>query len=368
MSNRIRSNTAARASAAALASLCWLVVSCFQFDLGDSGFGQAAQARSHTAAGHKSAQKSSAKSKSGSRTQVGKRHGVSRASSASTRSGARRVSAQRSSRHSASRQTVAHNGRHARSGRSAGRSAFSHHSRHSSPLAAHSRSRHGSASSATHTSSHARAHAVSHPVAAAHIDAGPAEASIGIGPRVRNYSLLARSYALYDQGINERLRGNYGSATDKLAESVNLLDQARSNQRDSGASTLESMVFFELAQAAEADGDFILARDSYAHCLRAKPQYVEAYLRIVSLLASQGQLPLAMNWLKEGLKECPHDPRLNDLSTVLSTFMGGYKPALERDPEPVTKPVGPETLPSEVSPESLPEAPAGSRENEPAGL
>jgi tetratricopeptide (TPR) repeat protein len=138
------------------------------------------------------------------------------------------------------------------------------------------------------------------------------------------------------------------------------------------------MVFFELAQSAEADGDFILARDSYAHCLRAKPQYVEAYLRIVSLLASQGQLPLAMNWLKEGLKECPHDPRLNDLSTVLSTFMGGYKPALERDPEPVTKPAGPETLPSEISPESSPEstpesrpesrpeAPAGSRENEPA--
>jgi tetratricopeptide (TPR) repeat protein len=183
---------------------------------------------------------------------------------------------------------------------------------------------------------------------------------------VRNYSLLARSYALYDQGINERLRGNYGSATDKLAESVNLLDQARSNQRDGGASTLESMVFFELAQAAEADGDFILARDSYAHCLRAKPQYVEAYLRIVSLLASQGQLPLAMNWLKEGLKECPHEPKLNDLSTVLSTFMGGYKPALERDPEPVTKPVGPETLPSEVSPESRPEAPTGSSENEPA--
>ncbi len=345
MSNRIRSNTAARASAAALASLCWLVVSCFQFDLGDSGFGQAAQARTHKAAGHKTVRKSSAKSKSGSRTQVGKRHGASRASSASTRSSARRGRAQRTSRHTASRHVVAQS--------------------HS-----HSRSRHGRASG-VHPSSHARAHAVSHTVshpvshsASAHVDAGPAE--VGIGPRVRNYSLLARSYALYDQGINERLRGNYGSATDKLAESVNLLDQARSNQRDGGASTLESMVFFELAQAAEADGDFILARDSYAHCLRAKPQYVEAYLRIVSLLASQGQLPLAMNWLKEGLKECPHDPRLNDLSTVLSTFMGGYKPALERDPEPVTKPAGPETLPSEVSPESRPEAPAGSRENEPA--
>jgi tetratricopeptide (TPR) repeat protein len=175
---------------------------------------------------------------------------------------------------------------------------------------------------------------------------------MGIGPRVRNYSLLARSYALYDQGINERLRGNFGSSTDKLAESVNLLDQARSNQHNGGASTLEAMIFFELALAAEADGDVILARDSYAHCLRAKPHYVEAYLRIVSLLATQGQLPLAMNWLKEGLKECPHDSRLNDLSTVLSTFMGGYKPTLERDAEAPTKAVGPETLPTETNPET----------------
>lgn len=187
---------------------------------------------------------------------------------------------------------------------------------------------------------------------------------MGIGPRVRNYSLLTRSYALYDQGVNERLRGNYGSATDKLAESVNLLDQARSNNRDGGASTLEAMVFFELAQAAEADGDVILARDSYAHCLRAKPQYVEGYLRIVSLLACQGQLPLGMNWLKEGLKACPHDQRLNDLSTLLSSYMGGYKPALERDPEIETKPSGPESLPSETSemtpdknPDPIPQAP-----------
>lgn len=175
---------------------------------------------------------------------------------------------------------------------------------------------------------------------------------MGIGPRVRNYSLLARSYALYDQGINERLRGNFGSSTDKLAESVNLLDQARSNQHNGGASTLEAMIFFELALAAEADGDVILARDSYAHCLRAKPHYVEAYLRIVSLLATQGQLPLAMNWLKEGLKECPHDSRLNDLSTVLSTYMGGYKPTLERDAEAPAKAVGPETLPTETNPET----------------
>jgi len=141
-------------------------------------------------------------------------------------------------------------------------------------------------------------------------------------PRARNYALLTRSYTLYDEGVNEKLKGNYGAATDKLSESITLLDQARSNQHGAVPSTLESMVFFELGDAAESDGDFVLARDSYAHCLKAKPDFVEGYLHIVNLLATQGQLPLAASWLKEGLKECPHDQRMNEMSTQLSTYVG----------------------------------------------
>lgn len=329
MSNRIRNNFA-------LVLACWLALTCLQVEASShkstSKKGKAASARSH----------------------VGKRHGVSRASSASSSSkrvSSKRASSKRSrSHHSASRSVGRSSSRSV--GRRASRSA------HASPHSKYSTRSHGRARANARPITHARVTAASHPATASQGDGGPVD--MGIGPRVRNYSLIARSYALYDQGINERLRGNYGSATDKLAESVNLLDQARSNQRNGGASTLEAMVFFELAQAAEADGDFTLARDSYAHCLRAKPQYVEGYLRIVSLLATQGQLPLAMNWLKEGLKECPHDPRLNDLSTVFSTYVGGYKPALERDPEPTTKPVGPETLPSETSAEATPETNSGS--------
>lgn len=154
---------------------------------------------------------------------------------------------------------------------------------------------------------------------------------MGIGPRARNYALLARSYALYDQGVNQRILGNYGAATEKLAEAVSLMDQARSNQRDGATSTLQAMTFYELGLAAEADGDFILARDSYAHCLRARPDYVEAYLHIVSMLAGQGQLPLAMTWLKEGARACPHDARVNQLSTQLSTFMGRDATELKTD-------------------------------------
>lgn len=178
-------------------------------------------------------------------------------------------------------------------------------------------------------------------------DFGPVD--IGIGPRARNYALLSRSYSLYDQGVNERIRGNYGAATEKLAEAVSLMVQTRSNQRDGATSTLQAMTFYELGLAAEGDGDFTLARDSYAHCLRAKADYVEAYLHIVSMLAGQGQLPLAMTWLKEGARACPHDARINQLSTQLSTFMGRDASTAED-----TQAVVPETAPEAVETPVIP--------------
>ncbi len=194
------------------------------------------------------------------------------------------------------------------------------------------------------------AHAATHHVVRAQPhgqDFGPVD--IGIGPRARNYALLSRSYSLYDQGVNERIRGNYGAATEKLAEAVSLMDQTRSNQRDGATSTLQAMTFYELGLAAEGDGDFTLARDSYAHCLRAKADYVEAYLHIVSMLAGQGQLPLAMTWLKEGARACPHDARINQLSTQLSTFMGRDGSTSEN-----TEAAVPETAPEAAETPAIP--------------
>lgn len=140
-------------------------------------------------------------------------------------------------------------------------------------------------------------------------------------PRARNYALLSRAYSFYDQGCNDRLKGNFGAAVDKLSEAVSLFDQARSHQHNGQPSTLEAMTFYELGQAAEADGDFTLARDSYARSLKART-FPEGYLHIVNLLATQGNLPLAMKWLKDGLNECPSDVRLNELLTRLSVFSG----------------------------------------------
>jgi tetratricopeptide (TPR) repeat protein len=139
---------------------------------------------------------------------------------------------------------------------------------------------------------------------------------------LRNYALLGNAYALYDQGVNERLKGNYGLSTDKLTEAVKLIDQASSIGRDGRPSTLASMVFFELGQSAEADGDLGLARDSYVHAIKAKSDYVEAYLRLVNVLANGGKLHQALNWLKDGLRESPHDPRLNAMLEQLGGFMG----------------------------------------------
>ncbi|MBX9939566.1 MAG: hypothetical protein K2Y32_09945 [Candidatus Obscuribacterales bacterium] len=135
-------------------------------------------------------------------------------------------------------------------------------------------------------------------------------------PRRRNYALLQDGYRLYDQGLSERIKGNYGLAIDKLTEASNLLDQARSHQRDGRASTLESMVFFELGLCAEEDNDLSLARDSYAKAFRANPRYVEAYLRGACLQAENGNRPLALSIVKEGLQNVS-DPRLETMLELL---------------------------------------------------
>lgn len=138
-------------------------------------------------------------------------------------------------------------------------------------------------------------------------------------PRRRNYALIGQAYHLYDQGLNEHLVGNYGSALDKLTEASNLLDQARSNQRTGVPSTLEAMVFYEMGQTAEQDGDVRLARDSYAHCVKACPTFVEGYLRVSSLLAREGNLALAENFAREGEAICPGDARLAQLVNLIET-------------------------------------------------
>ncbi len=150
----------------------------------------------------------------------------------------------------------------------------------------------------------------------------PVDALSDSEPRRRNYSLLSQSYQLYDQALSQQIVGNYGASLDKLTEALSLLDQARSHQRQGVPSTMEAMGFFELGRVAEADGDFRLARDSYSHCWKAAPHYVEAYVCGSLLQARLGNLELARAIALEGKNSVGADERLETLLKSLNSRLG----------------------------------------------
>jgi hypothetical protein len=49
---------------------------------------------------------------------------------------------------------------------------------------------------------------------------------------------------------------------------------------------------------------------------------VEAYLHLVNVHATSGKVSQALNYLKDGLRESPNDPRLNAMLVQLGGFMG----------------------------------------------
>lgn len=138
-------------------------------------------------------------------------------------------------------------------------------------------------------------------------------------PRRRNYALINQAYQLYDRALSEKSAGNYGVALDKLGEAVNILDQARSHQRNNVPSTFEAHVFYELGQIAELDNDAQLARDSYVHCFKAAPNFVEAYVHLATLLAGKGDLAQALNYARDGVRLCPEDIRLKTVVQLLES-------------------------------------------------
>jgi tetratricopeptide (TPR) repeat protein len=148
---------------------------------------------------------------------------------------------------------------------------------------------------------------------------GPADPLANV--RTRNYSLLNQAYLLFDQGVNARLKGDYGIAADKLSDSVSLCDQARSLQREGLASTLEASIFYELGLAAAEQSDLSLARDSFVHSFKANPQHVEAYIQLVQLLLEHGQGLQAAHWLDEGLLANTQDLSLKELKGLVEQFL-----------------------------------------------
>lgn len=140
--------------------------------------------------------------------------------------------------------------------------------------------------------------------------------------REQSYQTMGQAYRLYDQGINLRLAGDYVQAVDKLNQSWRMFNDIKGYQRNGEASLAEALVHYELGQAAEGQGDYLTARDSYFRCLNIRPSLVEASIRLVSLLASTGQWQLAIAKAQEAVRANPLDPRAHMLMALTLSKTG----------------------------------------------
>lgn len=136
------------------------------------------------------------------------------------------------------------------------------------------------------------------------------------------YQTMARAYRLYDEGINLRLAGDFGSAVTKLNESYRLFNVTRNYQRTGESSLQEALVHYELGQACEGQGDILSARDSYVRCLNIRPTMVDASIRLVSMLATAGQWQLAIAKAQDAIRTNPTDPRVRQLMALTLSKTG----------------------------------------------
>ncbi len=128
---------------------------------------------------------------------------------------------------------------------------------------------------------------------------------------VQNANSLAGVYRLYDRGVNERLLGQYEQATKTLREASNAYT---SSQR---GLTLEAMIEYELGQAAEANNSYSLAADAYARSLRIKPNLIEAWVRLTSMLMRAGQPQAALSRARDSVASNPNDPRTHQILALV---------------------------------------------------
>jgi hypothetical protein len=140
-----------------------------------------------------------------------------------------------------------------------------------------------------------------------------------LAQRQSNYSTQSSAYALMDQGVNNRLQGDVDQSINRLSESSSLFTDARRFQRNRTPGTLELFSEFELAQTYEAKNppDWKSARDSYGRCVRANPKFVPAHIKLISLLAAHGQMPLALSRARDAVSSNPKEPRLRMLLALL---------------------------------------------------
>lgn len=155
----------------------------------------------------------------------------------------------------------------------------------------------------------ARARARSRPV--------PAKPSAPAENDLMHRSELNRAYSLYDQAITERLSGNAELAASKMDEAYSVYQNYHGS-----IGSLEPIMLFDLARAAEEAGNFSLAKDSYQKCLRLKPGFCEAGIGLASLLVRRGEHALALVHARKLAETRPNDPRARMLLSVILSKTG----------------------------------------------
>jgi len=172
--------------------------------------------------------------------------------------------------------------------------------------------------------------------------------------------LLAKSYALRDQALNEQIRGDFGDAVKHLSEAAEISAEYYQGK----PSPTEAQLYFELAVAAENAGQNDLARKSYEDCLARNPKLADVRVRLATLLAKTGDSDQAITEARRAAEIDASDPRPHHLLGILLERKGDLNEAeLEKSktrallgakpshrPEQEKKESAPSKLPEENEP------------------
>lgn len=160
--------------------------------------------------------------------------------------------------------------------------------------------------------------------------------------RVHYRTLLARAYGLRDDGLNEKMAGNFGVALAKLKQSVEVFEEHGGSE----SNAVKSLLFFDIGQTAELAGELSLARDSYQRCIRVAPPLTshEAALRLAIVLARMGNLEFARRVGDEAVQAKPNDPRIRAVLAMINDMIGNGQES-DRHRELLRSQIGAITVP-----------------------
>jgi hypothetical protein len=122
-----------------------------------------------------------------------------------------------------------------------------------------------------------------------------------------------KAYALYDEGANARISGNYPLAISCLGRALSMVP-ANSH---GGPSVLQLNMEYELAQSAESKGDLALAARYYSRAVADRPNFTEAAVRLCTVLARAGSYTEALKAAKAAVQRSPNDPRTHAILAVI---------------------------------------------------